>query len=543
MENFTVIIFLLAVLLSLYALIDKLKIPQPVFLVLVGVLIGFIPFFPNLVLDPEIIFLVVLPPLLFDVASQTSWLDFKTNFVHISTLGVSLVFFTVVAVAITAHSLIPGFTWPLAFLLGAIVSPPDAVASSGIIKGLGLNKKVISILEGESLINDASALIAYRYALAASITGSLVFWKAGIQFLWLAGGGLGIGLLVGYVLIFIHKKIDNYPVVETGLSLLTPFISYLAAEQLHTSGIIAVVSTGIIISWRSQEIFSYQTRMQTRVVWDTLIFLMNGFIFILIGLQLPGILKGLSGFNLSQLAVYGLAVSFATILIRILWVFTGASASLIIKKIGFAAKALPEKTENNNFWKNVLVVSWTGTRGMISMATALALPLTLYDGKPFGERHIIIFLSFVVIFITLVVQGLSLPLLIRWLKIEKTENHDKEAKQLQLSLLHSTLHFIKHDLPDLDESVKKKLIKQYGDQIRLLNEDAGPTLPDEGNKAPLLVKRTAMQQALVDINQFQRQLLLQLHKRGEFNDTAIKEVEKDMDINELKLNQTSTKTE
>jgi CPA1 family monovalent cation:H+ antiporter len=543
MQNFTIIIFLLAVLLSLYALIDKLKLPQPVLLVLVGLLIGFIPYFPSLVLDPEIIFLVVLPPLLFDAASQTSWLEFKTNFRQITTLGISLVFFTTIAVAITAHYLIPEFGWPLAFLLGAIISPPDAVASSGVIKGLGLNKKVISILEGESLINDASALIAYRYALAACITGSFVFWKAGLQFLWIAGGGISIGLLLGYVLVLLHKKIDNYPVVETGLSLLTPFLSYLAAEQLHSSGILAVVSTGMIISWRSQEIFSYQTRMQSRIVWDTLIFLMNGFIFILIGLQLPGILKQLSGYSLSQLIVYGLVISFATILVRILWVFINASTSTLIKKFRRHKITTPQEATNNNFWKNVLVVSWTGTRGMVSMATALALPLTLTGNKSFGQRELIIFLCFVVIFITLVVQGLSLPLLIRWLKIQKTENQNQEEKELQLSILHSTLHFIKHDYPELDESIRKKMIEKYeGEAIRLESEIHTHILNDrEEKQLPVII--SPQYEALMTIKRFQRELLLQLRKRRDFSDTAIREVERDMDIDELKLNQSLPKTE
>lgn len=527
----------------MYALIDKLKLPQPVLLVLVGLLIGFIPYFPSLVLDPEIIFLVVLPPLLFDAASQTSWLEFKTNFRQITTLGISLVFFTTIAVAITAHYLIPGFGWPLAFLLGAIISPPDAVASSGVIKGLGLNKKVISILEGESLINDASALIAYRYALAACITGSFVFWKAGLQFLWIAGGGISIGLLLGYVLVLLHKKIDNYPVVETGLSLLTPFLSYLAAEQLHSSGILAVVSTGMIISWRSQEIFSYQTRMQSRIVWDTLIFLMNGFIFILMGLQLPGILKQLSGYSLSQLIVYGLVISFATILVRILWVFINASTSTLTKKFRRHKITTPQEATNNNFWKNVLVVSWTGTRGMVSMATALALPLTLTGNKSFGQRELIIFLCFVVIFITLVVQGFSLPLLIRWLKIQKTENQDQEEKELQLSILHSTLHFIKHDYPELDESIRKKMIEKYeGEAKRLESEIHTHILNDRGEKQlPVII--SPQHEALMTIKGFQRELLLQLRKKGDFSDTAIREVERDMDIDELKLNQSLPKTE
>jgi CPA1 family monovalent cation:H+ antiporter len=543
MENFSVVIFLLAVLLSLYPLIDKLRLPQPVFLVLIGLLIGFIPFFPNLVLDPEIIFLVVLPPLLFDAATQTSWLEFKTNFIQISTLGISLVFFTMVAVAVTAHFLIPNFSWPLALLLGAIVSPPDAVASSAIIKGLGLNKKVISILEGESLINDASALIAYRYALVASITGSFIFWKAGLQFAWTAGGGIGIGLLLGYLLILLHKRIDNYPVVETGLSLLTPFLSYLTAEELHTSGILAVVSTGIIISWRSQEIFSYEARMQIKGVWDTLIFLMNGFVFILIGLQLPGILKHLPGYSLPELIFYGLIVAASTILIRILWVFTSASISSFIKKLRRKSQISQEGTVNSNFWKNVLVVSWTGTRGLISMATALALPLTLFNGAPFVQRHLIIFLSFVVIFVTLVVQGLSLPVLIRILRIEKSENHDKEIKQLQLSLLRSTLDFIEHDCPGIDETLKRELIKKYSSEVKLLVAEVNisGSIGDEGDS--LLARRDTLQEALIKIKEFQRELLSQLHKRGEFSDLSIREVEKDMDIDELKLNQTIPKPE
>ncbi|MGE5521486.1 MAG: Na+/H+ antiporter [Candidatus Dadabacteria bacterium] len=544
MENFTVVIFLLAVLLGLYALIDKLKLPHSVFLVLIGLAIGFVPFFPNLVLNPDVIFVAVLPPLLFDAASQTSWHEFKTNFRQISTLGISLVFFTMVAVAITAHYFIPGFTWPLSFLLGAIVSPPDAVASSSIIKGLGLNKKVISILEGESLINDASALIAYRYALAAIITGSFIFWKAGVQFLWIAGGGIGIGLLLGYVLIFLHRKIENYPVIETGLSLLTPFVSYLAAEQLHTSGILAVVTTGIIISWRSQEIFSYQSRMQTRVVWDTLIFLMNGFIFILIGLQLPGILKQLRGYSFSTLLVYGLVVSVATIIVRILWVFISASISSIVKKIRSGAEPSAEEATDSNFWKNVLVVSWTGTRGMVSMATALALPVVLSDGKPFNERSLIIFLCFVVIFVTLVVQGLSLPLLIRLLRIKKTENQDKEETQIQLYLVHNTLHFIEHDYyPQLEDVVRKKLVKKYEDEARRLTTEIGNLKENEARQKQRPATLSPMQEALVAIKQFQRDLLLQLHKEGKFSSMAITEVEKDLDIDELKLNQSLPKIE
>jgi Na+/H+ antiporter len=538
MENFKIIIFILAVLISLSAVIDKLKLPNPVFLVLVGLIIGFIPVLPDLVMDPEVVFLVFLPPLLYDAAFRTSWHDFKTNIRPISALGISLVFFTTIAVAVTAHYFIPMFSWPLAFLLGAIISPPDAAAATGIIKGLGLNKHVISILEGESLVNDASALIAYRFALAAAITGSFLFWQAGWQFLLVTGGGILIGLLVGYVLIFIHKKINNYSIVETSLTLLTPFLSYIAAEQVHTSGILAVVSTGLLLSWRSQEIFSYQTRMRTRVVWDNLLFLLNGFIFILIGLQLPGILKQLTHYKLSTIIGYGLIISVVTILVRMIWVFAGSYSFKFFNRGKKHNDALPDKDRYGD-WKNVLIVAWTGTRGVISMASALALPLTLYNGKAFPQRHLIIFVCFVVIFVTLVVQGFSLPLLIRILGVKPSNNEDKEEKELQLYVVNSTLHFIDYDFdPQPEERVRMELKKKYEQLAGRLVKEINTHTRNEKQEEQLPVRTlTGMQISQIEIGKFQRELLLKLHKEGQFSDIAIKQVERDMDIDELKLNQ------
>jgi CPA1 family monovalent cation:H+ antiporter len=539
MENFKIIIIIMAVLISLSAIVDKLKLPFPVLLVLAGLAIGFIPGLPDLPLDPDIIFLVFLPPLLYDAASRTSWHDFKTNIRPISTLGISLVFLTTIAVGITAHFFIPMFSWPLAFLLGAIISPPDATAAAGIIKGRGLNKQVISILEGESLVNDASALIAYRYALAASVTGTFLFWQAGLQFLLIAGGGILAGLLIGYVMVFIHKKIENHPIVETSLTLLTPFVSYLLAEQVHASGILAVVSTGLYVSWRSPEIFSYQTRMSTKVVWDTLIFLLNGFIFILIGLQLPEILKQLTNYKLSVLIGYGSIISLVTILIRILWVFAGAYSFKLFNRNKGIDHLTSAWKDQNETWKNVLVVAWTGTRGVISMAAALALPATLYNGKAFPQRPLILFICFVVIFVTLVVQGYSLPLLIRFLDLKQVNDEDKESKELELYVVNSTLHYIDHEL-------NTKLTPGARTELKLKYKKLGEKLVKEINRHTRNEKEidqvpvrtlTAMQKAQIEIGQFQRELLLKLHKNGEFSDAAIKEVERDMDITELKLNQ------
>lgn len=532
MENFKIIIFILAVLISLSAVVDKLKLPNPVFLVLVGLIIGFVPVLPNLVMDPDVVFLVFLPPLLYDAAFRTSWHDFKTNIKPISALGISLVFITTIAVAITAHYFIPMFSWPLAFLLGAIISPPDAAAATGVIKGLGLNKHVISILEGESLVNDASALIAYRYALVASITGSFLFWQAGLQFLFVAGGGILIGLLIGFILIFVHKKLNNQSIVESGLTLLTPFLSYLAAEQVHTSGILAVVSTGLLLSWRSQEIFSYQTRMRTKVVWETLQFLLNGFIFILIGLQLPGILKQLTHYKLSELIGYGLIISLVTILVRIVWVFTGAYSFKLFSRNS------REKYQDDT-WKNVLIVAWTGTRGVISMAAALALPLTLYNGKTFPQRPLILFISFVVIFVTLVVQGFSLPLLIRLLGVKPSNKDDKELNELQLYLVNSTLYFIDYEYgTKLKDTIREDLKEKYRRIAEKLVKEISTHVRNEKEEKQQPVRTlTDLQKAQLEINRFQREQLLKLHKSGQFSDMAIKQVERDMDIEELKLNQ------
>ena len=308
MQNFSTVIVVLAVLVALLAVADKFKFPNPVLLVVAGLGIGFIPSIPAITLDPEVVFLIFLPPILYDAASNTSWHDFRSEIKAISALAIVLVIFTTTAVAVASYILIPGFTWPLAFVLGAIVSPPDAVAATTITKGLGLNKKVITILEGESLLNDASALIAYRFAIAAIGTGYFVLWQAGIDFILVVVGGILIGVAMGYVFILIHKRILNNSIISTSLSLLTPFLSYLAAEHIHVSGVLATVSAGLLISWRAPDVFSYHTRIRHRAVWDTIIFLLNGFVFILIGLQLRSILADLGQYSVSHIVLYGIVV-------------------------------------------------------------------------------------------------------------------------------------------------------------------------------------------------------------------------------------------
>ncbi len=537
MANFKIVVFILAIMIMLIAISNRRKLPYPVLLLAAGLIIGFVPILPKLALDPDVVFFIILPPLLYDAAYKTSWHEFKTSIRPISALAISLVFFTTVAVAVTTHYLIPGFSWPLAFVLGAVVSPPDAVASSGIIKGLGLHKKVITILEGESLVNDASALIAYRYAVAAVSTGAFVFWEAGLGFLMVAGVGIVIGVATGYIFVAAHRKIENNSVVETSLTLLAPFISYHAAEYFHMSGVLAVVSTGLVMSWRAPEVFSYQTRMRTRLVWDTLIFLMQGFVFILIGLQLPAVIRGMGSYPLEDILGYGLIISLVTIIVRMVWVFAGANMQRMFKKGHSGFGSTNENTLNGNTWKNVLLVAWTGTRGVISLAAALALPLVTTNGAPFPKRDSIIFLAFVVIFVTLVVQGLTLPLLVRWLRIEPAKDAASEQRELQLFMATNTLNFVEQDMLEGSSHVKEKLKRKYDFIVRQLTTEHLRQQKIARNKEELSAAEPGeLLKAQLEISKFQRTLLLKLHKEGDFGDDVIKEAEQEMDINELKLN-------
>ena len=525
----------MAILIILSAVTDKLKLPYPILMVSAGLLIGIAPFLSNLKLNSDVIFFLFLPPLLFDAAFRTSWLDFKKEIRTISALAVSLVFFTTVIVAVAAHYLIPGFEWPVAFVLGAIISPPDAVAAGGVIKGLGLNRKVITIIEGESLVNDASALIAYRYAVIATTTGSFVLWKASLQFLLVAGGGILAGFIIGYVLSLAHKKIEDNSLVETSLTLLTPFLAYALAEKIHVSGILSVVTAGLVLSWRSREIFSFETRLRTATVWDTAIFLLNGILFILIGLQLPELVKGLSNITLQRLIWYGVIISIITMVIRIVWVFAGAYHQRIFN---------PKNTddEEQTDWKNVLIVAWTGTRGVVSLATALALPFTIANGDAFPKRHSILLLAFTVIMVTLIVQGLTLPLLIRLLKIKPAiVQQQKEENELNRELVEDTLKFINSGFPhNINADAIERLKKQYEFNYKMLFR-RGHTRKDE-IKTQLNYVNDYLN-AQLEVIKFQRDLLLKFQNDDAYSEEALSKVERELDIEEMRLNALMGKTQ
>lgn len=416
MEHYSIVIFILALLIGLAAVADRIKIPYPVLLVIAGMAIDFVPVFPNIELMPEVVFLIFLPPMLYDSAFNISFRDFRTNLNTITTLSISLVFTTVVGIAIIAYYCIPGMTWPLAFVLGAILSATDAVAAMSVTKGLNLSHKTLTILEGESLINDASALVAYRFAVAAVTGSAFVLWKATLDFAVLLVGGVVIGVLIGRMVSVLLLKVQKNGMVTISLLLLIPFVTYLIAEEIEVSGVIAVVAVGLVISRHAKQFFPETIRKESKTIWDIIIFLLNGLVFILIGIQFPYVVKSIDRAQILPYMGYALLIWFVTLLIRVVRVFLqqrSLNKAFQKRKHRISEDALLD-------FKTSVIISWSGMRGIVSLAVAIGLPVTLSDGTAFPQRSAIIFISVVVVLLTLIGQGLTLPMLVKLLKMEDT---------------------------------------------------------------------------------------------------------------------------
>ncbi|UOE47155.1 Na+/H+ antiporter [Mucilaginibacter sp. SMC90] len=415
MENYTIVIFILAVMIGLSALADKIKLPYPILLIVAGIAVGFVPAIPDIELNPEIVFLIFLPPLLYDAAFNISFQTFKTNINTIGTLAISLVFITASGIAVLAHYIIPGMTWPLAFVLGAILSATDAVAAMSITKGLGLSHNTNTILEGESLVNDASALVAYRFAVASVTGAAFIFWKATLDFFVLMAGGFLVGLIMGKILAFIIKRVHQNNLVTISFMLLMPFVTYLVAEHFHVSGVIAVVILGLSIARFSAKVFPEKLKQQSKSIWDIIIFLLNGLIFIFIGLQFPFVIKNIPQAQVWPYVGYSFLITVVALALRMLRVF--------LQKVNLQEafkKGKHKITEDALLdFKNSLIISWSGMRGIVSLAIAIGLPATLADGSPFPQRNAIIFISVVVVLFTLIGQGLTLPWLVKRLTDEQ----------------------------------------------------------------------------------------------------------------------------
>jgi CPA1 family monovalent cation:H+ antiporter len=476
------------------------------------------------------VFLIFLPPLLYSAAWNTSWKDFWKQRRNIGLLAFGLVIFTSTAVAFISYAIIPGFSLALGFLLGGIISPPDAVAATSVLQGLKIPKRLVTILEGESLINDASSLIVFRFAMIAVITGQFTFWEATGDFFLVAGMGAITGIAIAYLLYNIHRLLPTSPGVDTALTLISPYIMYITAESLHFSGVMAVVSGGLFLSFRSHIIFTYNSRIQIYSFWETLIFLLNGIVFILIGLQLPQIVAGLKSYSLGNVIFYAVVISLVTIVIRIIWVFPGAYIPRILSKRIRAGERKPVS-------KNVFLVAWSGMRGVVSLAAALAIPLTLAGGDAFPQRDLILFITFIVILFTLVLQGLSLPFVVRFLKIEE-EDGDSTAEQetaIRLRLAWAALNYMQSNYGDELNAIDayRRLKDRYERMIENANKKL---LKDENAKAAsgFLPKYRKM---LLEMVAVRRAELQKLRDEKSYSDELLNDREWELDLEEARLNE------
>jgi len=525
MENVSLILILLFAITFLGVLSKRYNFPFPIVLVLSGVCISLIPGLPVILLSPEIAFIIFLPPLLYAAAWNTSWHNFKASARPITFAAVGLVFFTTALVALTAHLLIPELSWPLAFLIGAIVSPPDAVAATSLTKGLGLNPKLITILEGESLVNDASGLIAYKYALAAVAAGNFVFWQAGLNFLVVVSAGIGIGLLIAYVLYLVHKNFVCDSVIDVTLTFLAPFASYLLAEHFHFSGVLAVVTTGLYLSFRSGQIFTNESRIMAYSVWEVVIFILNSLIFILLGLQLRSVMEGIKEYPSGALALYGIVLSVVVILVRFIWILPSTMHPLYITKKS-------EKKEQFDR-RNMIVFGWAGMRGVVSMAAALALPLTL-NNTPFPHRNLIVYLTFCVILSTLVLLGFTLPWVIKRLKIPQYSIAAEEY-EVRTNVVAETISHIEENLSLLPDELLNNIKSKYEVKYNRLQKTDLPSNYFGNGKSivgNIFNEFTKIQIELIGV---ERQTVQRLHLQGKTSDEILRKLEKELDLEETRL--------
>ena len=524
MENVSLIILLLFGITFLGLLSYRYKFPFPIVLVLSGIAISLIPGLPVISLSPEIVFVIFLPPILYAAAWNTSWHSFKASISPIARAAVGLVLFTTLLVAVAAHMLIPGLSWPMAFLIGAIVSPPDAVAATAVTKGLGLHPKLITVLEGESLVNDASGLIAYKYALAAIMAGNFVLWQAGLNFLLVVAAGIAIGLAIGFILYLIHKKFVCDPVIEVTLTFLTPFASYLLAEHFHFSGVLAVVTTGLYLSFHSGHIFSHESRIMAYSVWEVVIFILNSLIFILLGLQLRSIMQGIGEYPAGTLALYGVVISLVVILVRFVYILPRVAVPALRRKM----------IKNNVDPRNIIVFSWAGMRGVVSMAAALALPLTLSDNTPFPHRNLVIFLTFCVIVSTLVLLGVTLPWIVKKLKLPKYSMAAEEY-EVRNHVATETITHIEENLSLMQDTLLNNIKSKYEVKYnRLQKTDLPANYFGNGQTlgGNVFNEYTQLQ---IDMIAVERQTLERLHRQGKASAEILRKIEKELDLEETRL--------
>jgi Na+/H+ antiporter len=524
---FELVLLLLLVFVVLFAtLARKLQTPYPIVLVIAGLFLSVIPGIPKVTLNPDVVFLVVLPPLLYNGAWLTPWREFKFNFVSICLLAFGLVGFTVAGVAGTAKWVFAGFDWRLGFVLGAVVATTDAIAATSIAKRVGLPQGIVDVLEGESLLNDATGLLALEFGVAMVVTGETPTLGSGLLRLsYLIVAAVVVGLVLSVIVESIHSHIDDGP-IEITLSIIVPYAVYLAAEAIHSSGVLAVIACGLYMSRHSSHFFSASVRIQAWAVWDSLTFVLNGLVFMLIGLQMPFVLAGIREYSFRELVQYGAVFSGILILLRMIWTFPGAYlANFIRRRLLHQKLGLPPA-------RQIFVVGWTGMRGVLALAAALSLPETLADGTAFPQRNLIIFLTFCVILVTLVLQGLTLPPLIRALRLAGATGHKREEEDARRAMIEAAMAYLEQArLKDGDKfaAIYNEIEQRYKHRLmNLIGQDDQGVVADSHAYARYL----ELSRSLLGT---ERQTALKLRGDGRINDEVLRKVERELDLTETRL--------
>ena len=503
---------------GLSVLAGLVRVPYPILLVLGGLLLGFVPGMPVVELPPELVLVAFLPPLLYWAGFFSSPRELQADARAISMLAVGLVLATTVAVALAAEAVVDGMTWPAAFALGAIVSPTDPLAASAIGRRLGVPRRLLTVLEGESLVNDATALVAYRIAVTAAVTGSFVAWQAGLRFVLTAAGGVAVGLLAGWLVAELRRRLDD-PVIEIVVSVFTGYAAYLPAELLGVSGVLAAVTTGLYVGWRAPELASASTRLLGFSFWEVLVYLANAVLFILVGLQLRPILEGLGGTAVAVLIGQGALVSAVVVAVRLGW---GFSVPYLVRLFD----RRPSQVMRRVGAKERLLLGWSGMRGAVSLAAALALPLD------FPLRNLILFLTFSVILATLVVQGLTLPALIRRLRFEQDDAVEREELRARLAATHAAIDRL-DELARADwtrDDTVERLHGLYDFRRRRLKARGG-YLEDDGTEDRSL----AYQRLVRELLQAQREAIVRLRNQGAISNDVMHRIERELDLEDSRL--------
>jgi len=502
-----------------------LRVPYPILLVLGGLLLALTPGVPHVELAPELVFLLFLPPLVYIAGFETSPRDVKSQLRPILSLAIGLVLASTLLVGAIAHALLPEVSWPVAFTLGAMLSATDAVAATALLRDIGAPRRVVTLLESESLFNDATALVAYQAALGAAATGSFSPADASARMLVVGFGGILIGLAVGQATVWLRRRLNDAP-VEITISLLTPFAAYLPAERLGLSGVLATVTAGVFVGWFAPWIMESDTRVRGRAVWEFLVFALNGLIFILIGLQLSTVLGGQLGRSMPELLAITAVVAAAAILMRLAWAFGAAGVTSWLRRLR-RAETPPTP------WRETFVVGWAGLRGVVALATALALPLST------PGRDVLLVITFGVILVTLVGQGLTLPLLTRLLRIggeETAGRQEVHARRVAAEAAVARIEELAREWPGhlpLIDTLRSQYEHRATHLIdaRLDDDESNAPVRDAAAEQELLEHRL-IRRAVIDA---ERAAVLSLRNRGTLNDDAWRQVERDLDLEELRM--------